>query len=84
MVGNSTYALVGVGVDSTTVNSATIALNSDVNGNIQAATAEYGGYPSSGRHYYTWLEWLYSAVTTTFYAPYVTGGASGMILKGMF
>jgi hypothetical protein len=58
---------VGIGVDSATVNSAdiTISVNNDGGGRRQNPFALYRGYPSAGRHYYTWLEWSTAAGVTT-------------------
>lgn len=69
---------IGIGVDSTTVNSADIfPLAISVNATTQGQTsAAYQGFPGIGRHTLAWLEWSFAAGTTTWYG---SGGAGGGI-----
>lgn len=68
---------VGIGLDSTTANSAQFFTNEAEGqnaGNRTAETAVYKGFAAVGRHYYAWLE-LSSAVGT---ATWYSGGTSGI------
>lgn len=58
---------VGVGVNSTTVNSARIFGGGATNTYSLQSCAFYTGYPVAGRNYFPWLEMGYSSGTTTFY-----------------
>lgn len=73
----------GIGVDSDTVNAATLMNNSaviDVRTNL---SAHYAGYPGLGYHYLSWLEYGAGANTQTWYGD--NGDAdtmqSGLIAK---
>jgi hypothetical protein len=78
-------AVVGIGLDSTTVTSSTTAdiANYPVNGNTLTSTASYLGYPGVGRHTLVWLEYSVAAGTTTWYGTSspnksgITGTISG-------
>lgn len=61
---NRGYAT-GVGVDSTTVNSAAIfgCTTSGVSGNILACVSEYHGFPGMGYHYLQWLQRANATIT---------------------
>jgi len=64
---NSAAMGVGVGVDSTTVNSAQITITPNVvvaNG-VTTPSAIYRGYPGIGRHFLAWLEYSTASGTTT-------------------
>lgn len=65
-VGNI-FTATGIGVDSTTVNSAQIAAPSTglTAGDRRLTMAKYVGYPSIGRHIYPWLEYSTASGTTT-------------------
>lgn len=60
-------AAVGIGVDSTSVNSASLIMsaNSQVVNQSVAAWAEYNGYPGVGQHEIVWLEWSTATGVTT-------------------
>lgn len=61
-------AYVGIGVDSTTTNSATLMPNQNIfytATHLLALTAEYVGIPGTGRHYLAWLEIDVTATGTT-------------------
>lgn len=64
-VGNI-FTATGIGVDSTTVNSAQIMGPSTAltAGDRRLMMAKYIGYPSIGRHIYTWLEYSTASGTT--------------------
>lgn len=64
---NTVVMSVGVGVDSTTVNSAQIlnALNNPLANAIVPLGAAYAGYPGAGRHTLVWLEYSTATGTTT-------------------
>ena len=68
------FAFTGVGVDSTTVNSAEVATASVTH--FSPATARYKGFPGVGYHALNWLEIGGGAGTTTWYGP---GGMSGAV-----
>lgn len=72
----ATNGLAGIGVDSTTTNSATLAsINSFVASSTNAVNvAEYRGYPGIGRHVLTWIEWVPGANTVTFIGDNGTSG----------
>lgn len=77
---------VGVGVDSTTANSAQIMTGTQVQVvNIRTATyAKYVGYPGVGRHKLVWLEYSTATGTTTWTGDdgsvIVQNGITGIIL----
>jgi hypothetical protein len=66
--GAGNQAQVGIGIDSTTVNSADLfplsATNTVTNG-IYPITAQWEGFPGVGRHFLAWLEIAQAAGTTT-------------------
>jgi hypothetical protein len=56
----------GVGLDSTTANSATRTSPTLVQAGTRGdLTASYVGYPGLGRHYLAWLEWNNASSGTT-------------------
>lgn len=56
----------GIGVDSTSANSATLRMYVPCNNSVSAEEfAEYVGYPGAGRHYLAWLEYGGGADTQT-------------------
>lgn len=68
-VGSSTTVSVssGIGVDSTSVNSA-LVFGTDLNSaSAKQSPAYYHGYPGIGRHTLVWLEYSVAAGTTTWY-----------------
>jgi hypothetical protein len=72
---------VGVGIDSTTTNSAIVYGGYTQNsGTVEELTALYKGYPGLGYHKLTWLECGHGASTgtTTWYSN-STGYKSGMV-----
>lgn len=75
----------GIGVDSTTVNSADAFPFTSIGVvNIaQMLAAQYTGFPGIGRHFLAWLEWSVATGTTTWIgtgSPTGTSGISGWIL----
>lgn len=80
-------ALIGIGIDSTTVNSAKV-FNSFTGSITQYSlgTAFYRAIPTIGRHFYPWLEKSYVGGTTTWYctadavANVVAAGMIGTVL----
>ena len=83
LVGNGTsaYVATGVGVDSTSVNSATVygARVSVSATKPEQIRAEYRGFPGVGRHLLVWLEISEAAGTSTWYGD--NGGT--LIQSGM-
>lgn len=83
MAGNSggtSVGLPGVGVDSTSVNSAQIIVGNALDtGNANGAhlSAHYRGFPGAGRHTLVWLEYSSASGTTTWYSNNL-GGKSGI------
>ncbi|MCR4341003.1 MAG: hypothetical protein NUW01_14070 [Gemmatimonadaceae bacterium] len=82
---------VGVGVDSTSVNSALLTSGVDIAGvltNLRVAmpTCEYYGFPGVGRHYLAWLEYSEATDTTIWYgdnnAPTVSQSGIVGVLMG--
>lgn len=73
---NGTQAGVGagIGIDSTTVNSATIwgALTGTAGGSV-SVLGVYRGYPAVGKHTYAWLEISEAVSTTTWYGQSASG-----------
>jgi hypothetical protein len=57
----------GVGIDSSTVNSAVSSIQAGNNGAQLSLTATYNGYPGLGYHELRWLEQGTGTSTTTFY-----------------
>lgn len=81
---NSVVCAVGVGVDSTTANSAQEFQGSQIiSGAIASPRAQYRGYPGLGRHFLAWLEWVHSVSgTVTWYGTEtftVQVGQSGIV-----
>ena len=74
---------VGVGVDSTTVNSANVFAGLSNTVSIGERTAVYRGYPAAGRHTFVWLEAATAIGTTTWYGDngttFVQSGITGRI-----
>jgi len=76
----SAYCSVGIGVDSTTVNSGT-ACWAGLNGQGANPVADYSGVPGVGRHYLAWLEYSAAVGTTTWASvgPPQMSGLTGRI-----
>jgi len=70
----------GIGLDSTTVNSATVSTSLFVTNSAMAnATALYKEVPAAGRHTLVWLERGAGTDTQTWYSQYIAGvGSSGI------
>lgn len=77
------YSGVGVGVDSTSVNSAQTFGGGRPTAVGSLATAKYCGYPGIGAHTLVWLEACEASVTTTWYGDngvtYVQAGITGRV-----
>jgi hypothetical protein len=71
---------VGVGIDSTTVNSAQNFLGQAFTTIAVAQRATYRGFVSIGYHAFNWLERGAASGTTTFYGD---NGGAGLIQSGM-
>lgn len=54
--GTGSFCQVGIGLDSTTVNSAQIVQGEHSDGNTRGVFGKYDGCPSIGYHYLAWLE----------------------------
>jgi len=88
-VGNSTNAVIalgtGVGLDSTSVNSAQVSAGAQVGsaGSTGAVIGRYVGVPGAGRHTFVWLEISQATGTTTWYGDngtsYVQAGITGVL-----
>lgn len=63
----SVDAIVGIGLGSATVNSATIFTTQKTNTSKSANSAHYKGFPGAGRRYLVWLEYSEATGTTTWY-----------------
>lgn len=73
----TTLAL-GIGIDSTTVNSAIVRTSNNSTNTIMTVTAQGIASPlAAGRHYLAWLEWSTASGTTTWY------GTNGEIISGI-
>lgn len=78
-VGGKLY--VGIGLDSTTTNSANLApLVASGSGLAQQLSAVYSGFPDIGRHYLAWLERSNATGTGTFWG---TAGISDRVQSGI-
>lgn len=80
-------AFIGIGLDSTTTNSATLMPYANVfstTSHYVALNAEYIGTPSAGRHYLAWLEIDVTATGTTTWAGNQDSSISGIhgMLRG--
>jgi hypothetical protein len=80
--GGTLNASLGVGIDSTTVNSADLYGDNIVSANVVQLQGVYDGYPGIGKHTIAWLE--YASGTSTFYGnigvPLVfQGGMTGLV-----
>ena len=75
-------AAVGVGIDATNANSATVLSGEQlqVAGQRQSLTARYVGYPGVGRHYAAWVEFSDATGTTTWLGD---GGSSTIMQSGI-
>jgi hypothetical protein len=73
---NTNTQNVGVGISSTTVNSAQI-LNG-TNGSVTGSSGQYRGYPGLGRYYFAWLEREHGGGTVTWYGN-ISGMQNGLI-----
>lgn len=72
-------AYVGIGVDSTSANSALVSpIPIHAAGAASGGWANYRGAPAEGRHYFAWLEYAIGT-TTTFYG---TSGATASGISG--
>ena len=77
-----TNAAVGIGIDSTTVNSANLfgGQTFTVSHHLNAC---YNGIPAAGRHTFPWLEYSVAAGVTTWYGDagvtYLQSGISGIV-----
>lgn len=71
-----TYMSPGVGIDSTSTNSAQIHGGAAYVGSAHPHSAFYNGLPGVGRHYLVWVEISTAAGTTTWY-----GDNGGLILQ---
>lgn len=74
-------AYVGIGLDSTTVNSATLMPLASIFSSAThyvAVNAEYFGMPAAGRHYLAWLEIDVTATNTTTWAGSQDSAKSGI------
>lgn len=82
--GNSTASgqsvVVGVGIDSSTVNSARSGVNSCTSGINAVPTAVYNGYPGLGYHEIRWLERGAGADTQAWFGNTIQTGLSGWTL----
>ena len=82
--GNSTSSgqsvVVGVGIDSSTVNSARSGVNSCTSGINAVPSAVYVGYPGLGYHELRWLERGAGADTQTWYGNTIQTGLTGWTL----
>jgi hypothetical protein len=66
--GGNVFMAIGIGVDSTTTNSAQIMTPATTTLTSRIAIiAKYRGFPAIGRHYYPWLEYSTATGTTSFY-----------------
>lgn len=79
------YATVGIGVDSTSANSASVfAYVGGTNTVVGNTSATYNAIPAVGRHYYAWLEYGGGSDTQTWYGDnngsIVQTGISGFCL----
>jgi hypothetical protein len=68
-----TSVAVGVGIDSTSTNSARLMGQNLYASDIDQTRAEYFGHPGAGRHYVAWLEYSQAVGTTTWYGDVVAG-----------
>lgn len=69
----------GVGVDSTTVNSATLFGDTNKEANsYEQSWAQYAGYPGIGYHYLQWLERAVDSGASGNFAGSVAGGSGGV------
>lgn len=74
---------VGIGLDSTTVNSSINTFSSTDTTNSPSEHATWTGYPGVGRHFLAWLEFASGTPTQTWYGSAGGGtqsGISGMII----
>lgn len=78
--GNTTVSS-GIGIDSTSVNSAQLSGVNVVTSLVNASGAEYVGTPGLGYHYAAWLEWSTASGTTTWYGD--AGIAGNVFQAGM-
>jgi hypothetical protein len=75
-------ANVGIGVDSTSTNSATISGGVNIRSDQQLElNAFYSGIPGLGRHYLAWLEYSQATGTTTWRGD---GGTTDLEQSGIF
>lgn len=78
--GGNSWAPVGVGVDSTSVNSAQVFSGVTISSNVALASrCEYRGIPGLGYHYLAWLEYGTVATTTWYGDNGLSYQQSGMI-----
>lgn len=76
-----TAIVVGIGEDSTTAFVSGMVypqITVKASNQVEALTAVYRGWPTVGRHFYAWLEYVSAAgAASTFYGDNGAGGASG-------
>jgi hypothetical protein len=76
--GASISVATGIGVDSTSANSARY-IGENTSGGVLQIRAQYKGYPGIGRHYVAWLETSAATGTTTWY-----GAVNSFYQTGIF
>lgn len=76
----STLAASGVGIDSTSANSA-LAQGQTAGGTISLQLALYSGYPAVGYHFVQWLEISAATGTTTWWSTQATFTQAGLITR---
>lgn len=83
--GGITVTTVGIGVDSTSVNSAIIfgGIAGNTSFNPFSNHADYRGTPGIGRHSLVWLEWSTASGTTTWYGDNNSVATQGGIIGEM-
>lgn len=72
---------VGIGIDSTTVNSSTLnTIHDTLTGNaLSGPFAVYRGYPGLGKHSATWLEWSQSNSNVRFFGTQSGDSVHGLV-----
>lgn len=80
---NTAQLVVGIGIDSTTTNSATVIApsNNSVADVPVLPNASYIGIPAAGRHTIPWLEYSTASGTTTWYGD---NGTPSVLQSGIF
>ena len=83
--GGNVVGLPGVGIDSTSTNSADLIIGAQLatgNANGTPLSAKYAGIPAAGYHYYAWLEYSGAGGTTTWYSNNL-GAKAGLVGRVM-